>query len=1389
MSGKLRQHVRELIDQKEWKELEDLLLNTEDEWIMEILERLTRSSEGPKMVGGLLMSLSCDTRESTSLRLKIYEYILERVRTNEDNNKRGAGEMVGVLMMHVDVFPNNVIIKLVNHYVEHVQNGSSLQGRWVDLLAKLITSLSQKEEITVSGKEMSGEDYRYQVLKSFCDLPWSAETTISLLPVFRDIDLPKEELQDVVYKVEHVLKSVDFQSVPPIIYHLILLVKGKLPGRVLQAVIDFFNKQEQSLASRKENGNCENDSIDIDSEVIEESKHSELTEAQGTVILHVTHQAQYNPALVKDYLKFVKTSTWLTERLITPFNLALSLSLASIEKYQDQIIESLKSCLLKSFRQQERSRQSQWLRETWGDNCNITAAFRTTIDNCIMGWDQVSQGLVQLGFSLLESGGGPKGETYASQRAVELASVILPLILKKQPHIARTVISQLSNFILSASSPLQYIDILGKLAKVSPLVMLEHLNLIRELLEYLVFLPLPVATHLLHALLPLLKMSMTLKDALMITLRKMLFSKQVESRQVAVRGFLQFLRHFRVMGTLPSSQASMSFSSSLSTVSINADVHSVFNNSTNEALCLELLGVLRRCFSQQHEVKSTFYAGLYDVSRANPKLTVSILELLLQHIKIFLDMRADIFNPIILKKLISVQGENAVLIEPMGDLLGSLGAIKTYYEENRDRITTEDDDEEENAVSILNEVCSIFDLLTEKLAGCGLDDLGFDTNGEFSSSSAVGQKNLISAKIMISVFDCLIEHIFTHGAETSEEKMQTLISLFKSQRKIITLVKERSGKPAKKGEGSKGKGRPAAKPSVTFKSNLSLRATAKMLEVSLITLEDAEPNYCELMKENHDFQMYLLLVIEETLSSVKGLTVSERERILSELKTVAKVLLFECSVNIGTSDSSDDREVTRMRQSLQILSALLTIFCRFYKDKLESILKEVTGKTDNKDLNGNLYRVSKKCQKMLLKILHHEERAPLLKDGCLIVHLMSTVTQAMEPECDAISEVQDWVLQLCKDQALDHGGLADSMVGLAFVLSNQVKANHTLTRGIARELHHKLGDLEQDVEVEEAGKYKIVTEETASAVLTTLLSHLDDSLNLTEMALNKTKACLASGAEYDADKIERQISMKFVLVMHAVHEVIQSALPLGTNTDLTLKLVTKFYNVLSLYVKYYLDLYRIKSYPQISDKFEKVVHMSGQLVTAPVYPTITYIEGAQRQMGKNKEGTLKARAIKEYKLIPSLIFSIEQYEKHLITLSRKSKVNLMQAMKLSTSRDFRIVPAAIMEALKNDDEDPNDETEVEINGDNADEGDQNEDNAGGASGSERHSGSDDEDNTQMETKDLPTTKKDTKGAKKKRASSESEEERNENDSNSQNVKKPQAKKKKLLISKKIMGKS
>lgn len=36
MKDKLGKRLKELIDKEEWKELEDLLLNTEDEWVIEV---------------------------------------------------------------------------------------------------------------------------------------------------------------------------------------------------------------------------------------------------------------------------------------------------------------------------------------------------------------------------------------------------------------------------------------------------------------------------------------------------------------------------------------------------------------------------------------------------------------------------------------------------------------------------------------------------------------------------------------------------------------------------------------------------------------------------------------------------------------------------------------------------------------------------------------------------------------------------------------------------------------------------------------------------------------------------------------------------------------------------------------------------------------------------------------------------------------------------------------------------------------------------------------------------------------------------------------------------------------------------------------------------------
>ena len=68
-------------------------------------------------------------------------------------------------------------------------------------------------------------------------------------------------------------------------------------------------------------------------------------------------------------------------------------------------------------------------------------------------------------------------------------------------------------------------DLLSEIVMSAPLFMLESMGKVREVFDYLTLLPPDTAQGLLVALLPLLKVSMSLKDTLILLLRKSIFSR------------------------------------------------------------------------------------------------------------------------------------------------------------------------------------------------------------------------------------------------------------------------------------------------------------------------------------------------------------------------------------------------------------------------------------------------------------------------------------------------------------------------------------------------------------------------------------------------------------------------------------------------------------------------------------------------------------------------------------------------------------------------------------------------------------------------------------------------------------------------------------------------
>ena len=134
-----------------------------------------------------------------------------------------------------------------------------------------------------------------------------------------------------------------------------------------------------------------------------------------------------------------------------------------------------------------------------------------------------------------------------------------------------------------------------------PLVLLQHTALIKQLLEYVLHLPPPLAAPLLRSLLPLQRQRPELRDHLVMLLRKAMFYKEEELRLTAVHGFLLLLQD--TAADAPAGGAAVSSSGS---------------GGGGAQLQLELLNSIRRSFGQQPSIRKALYAGLVPALPGSP---------------------------------------------------------------------------------------------------------------------------------------------------------------------------------------------------------------------------------------------------------------------------------------------------------------------------------------------------------------------------------------------------------------------------------------------------------------------------------------------------------------------------------------------------------------------------------------------------------------------------------------------------------------------------------------------------------------------------------------------------------------------------------------------------
>ncbi|KAF8570197.1 hypothetical protein P879_03194 [Paragonimus westermani] len=253
--------------------------------------------------------------------------------------------------------------------------------------------------------------------------------------------------------------------------------------------------------------------------------------------------------------------------------------------------------------------------------------------------------------------------------------------------------------------------------------------------------------------------------------------------------------------------------------------------------------------------------------------------------------------------------------------------------------------------------------------------------------------------------------------------------------------------------------------------------------------------------------------------------------------------------------------------------------------------------------------------------------------------------------------------------------------------------------------------------------FPVVTRSSAISLLSLILSFVRQLLNEFGWLLNQLFTTLGDRATTVVNNASRNavlvssgreeaLCLRLVSFGQTLANLLQSAIPVpSTHVDSVLDISAQTFSFLTQLVKYYLRIVRSRCgrFPVL---FERVIRVFGRMVSPNAYSFISYIQHAeaekvksiqekqplkktakdtssvsQKQTSKKTSHatlpqTLISRSIKDSRVIPQLIFAIEQFERFLLQLSKLSKVNLMQNVKLAVSRDFRINATTVVAQLE-----------------------------------------------------------------------------------------------------------
>ncbi|XP_031091549.1 Fanconi anemia group I protein homolog isoform X2 [Ipomoea triloba] len=1159
-------------------------------------------------------------------------------------------------------------------------------------------------------------DYFNSAIDRMLNFNWSNAFLVKMVEILRDFSfLDRIKKENFLEKVFSGMEKVELQDLPGLVYQLLVLAsKGFGKRKVIEGIVMYFG---ENLAGKG---------------------GSTVRQVEGTVLLHVNFAVKQDPSLGLEILGLVRSYC----PAFNHFAVTVLLSVARIRRFTESTIGVLKTALFAAYRDSSFAQDCKWLSGDLKEEYLKTArmmekALLGTVNDSNLGREHVVPSIVQLGFLLLEGVEEGSHKEFDKLDGIlgpeELGTQVLRSLFEVHDMARNEIIEQCKLRVLSLKPEqgLPIVRLLGCLIRRYSYPMLEHVSHLKALMDYFTFMNGKVSSHLVTALLPLIKQSRDLQDYIILVLRKAMFRREDSVRYAAIHSILDL-----VLGE-KQSQRDDTFSLQESSSQASCSQQAENLCAAGCVLFLELNGLLQRCLYQQAKVREILYYGLLKLVLVDPLSVGAVLDFLLPHF--FQFYKEDAVVQLSVSQCVKSESGKIYIEEPLDCLLSCISWILLLQQHGKTdnssdswtsfgfSLTQENEAGRTwSAESLSNSLSKIRKFLRkgdlEGLLGKSMD-AGSAPPGE--------EKHRCYSLIWSGIIEVMLNIIITEFGKATDAKKIDLekelfefVSIHEWLGENVNIAKQSGG--VKRGSqrltANDASERIDLSSTILSEERIPLLATSAICQLLHTAQESwksvgidsnlASQDRSQLSsgKASAPCANIFPFVLDICWRQLKSYSCMAKENplkvlIYGDIKQLGQPLLkmvwFLLSASksnkVNKKDASGRKDTDYKKEHIYSLLVCLKELIKInlcgpgYLDLMDDLVSISEARSDGSDneyeqanglLDHNMRSDEVFIRKSIWVLLNELLAHSLFREVEVVSDIVSLIGSKLGEEGRDV--VGNLARCICKTRNVTNPKVAKSVINLALSLSSPPN-DLIIAQDMAAEVLKVVGKEDCDPE-ETSDTYSIINKSTSAAIASTILQFLESSIGDIEwMSSMKLKASSCSYHKGPSCSHQRCEKASELVMEESLYSRAEGVVKVASFFVLMNLKDPQAEQLLRLAARFYKNLARISKLQVASKgckqllpslKYQKLVEATCRQLTAPLY---NFVANMQKKQQEGAGGRGMVNKIKrENRCIPELIYQIEDYEKYLIQLSKASKLNLLRHAKRSTCRDFKILlePAA-----------------------------------------------------------------------------------------------------------------